>query len=130
MSGHGADDGEERARALSTSAATSVGHFLNRRRMNAVGAREAPGKKRSRRTLLSSSGEEATGISRKRGGGRPIANFLAVHTVCGVADARKELHWSLFAFLMALQYKERAALTDASREASNRCSFEDLRAEL
>lgn len=46
-----------------------------------------------------------------------MANFLAVHTDCGVAVTRKELQWSLFAFFIALKYEERAALAVASRHA-------------
>jgi len=130
VSGPEADDGEEHARAHSISVATSSGHSLNGRRMEAVGARGASGKKRYRRALFSLSGAEAPGSSGKRGGGRLIANFLAVHTVCGVAVARKELQWSLFACLMALKYEEQAALAEAYREASKRSSLEDLRAQL
>ena len=80
--------------------------------------------------MFSSSGVEAPGTRGSRGGRPPIANLLAVHTVCRVAVARRELQWSLFAFFMALQYEERAALADANREASNRSWLEDLRAEL
>jgi len=126
-SGPGADDREKRARALSISEATSSRHSLNERSMEAVGARGASGKKCSRRALFSSSGVEVPGSSGKRGGARLIANFLAVHTPCGVGVARKELQWSLFAFLMALKYEERAALADANREPSKRSSLKDLR---
>ena len=32
-----------------------------------------------------------------------MANFFAVHTICGVAEAKKVDQWSLFAFLIALK---------------------------
>jgi len=35
------------------------------------------------------------------GGGRPTANLLAVNTVWGVAEAKKEDLWSLCAFTIA-----------------------------
>ena len=68
--------------------------------MNPAGS---PGKKWSRSALLSSGGVEAPGISGKRGGERPTANHLAVHTLWGVAEAKKEDQWALFAFLIALK---------------------------
>jgi len=58
-----------------------------------------------------------------------MANLLAVQIVDGVAVARKELEWSLFAFLMALKYEEWAALAEASREALKRSSLQDHRVE-
>ena len=64
------------------------------------------------------------------GGGRPIANLLAVHTVCGVAEAKKEHQWSLSALLMALKYAVLAHLAEARRAASKRSRFEKRRAEL
>jgi len=100
---NGADEGVERARAHSISQDTSSGQSLNGRRMETAGARGASGKKCARRALFSSSGVEAPGSSGKQGGGRPIATFWAVQTDGGVAVARKELQWSLFAFLMALK---------------------------
>jgi len=54
---------------------------------------------------------------------------LAVHTVWGVALARKEVQWSRFAFLMALKYDDLAALAEARRAASKRSRFEERRAE-
>jgi len=71
--------------------------------MDTTGYGGSPGKKWLRRALLSCNGVEAPGRSGKPGGGRPPANFFAVHTVCGVAEARKEDQWSLLAFLMALK---------------------------
>lgn len=43
------------------------------------------------------------GNSGNHEGGRPIANFWAVHTVWRVAEERKEHWWAFFAFLMALK---------------------------
>jgi len=103
VSGPGANEGEERVKALSISKDTRSWQFLNGRRMEAVGAQGAPGKKCSRSALFSSSGVEAPGSSGKRGGGGPIVNFLAVQSDCEVAVVRKELEWSLFAFLIALK---------------------------
>jgi len=40
---------------------------------------------------------------REATGGCPTANLFAVHTVCGVTEARKPDQWSLLAFLMALK---------------------------
>jgi len=40
---------------------------------------------------------------KETGGGRPTANLLAVHTVWGVTEAKKEDQWFFFAFLMALK---------------------------
>ena len=88
-SGPGADDGEERARALLISSGASGRHSLNGSRMVSVTPAGSPGKKWSRSALLSSGGVEAPGSSGKRGG-RPTANPLAVHTVWGVAEAKKE----------------------------------------
>ena len=52
---------------------------------------------------MSSGGDVAPGSSGKRGGGRPTANFFAVQTVCGDAEARKEDQCSLLAFLISLK---------------------------
>jgi len=59
-----------------------------------------------------------------------MANFLTIHTDCGVAVTRNELQWSLFAFFIALKYEEWAALADACSDASKRSFLEDVRAEL
>jgi len=103
MSGPGADEGEDRANALLISSTARAGQSLNGSRMDATGLRGSPEEKWPRRALLSSRGLEAPGSSGKRGGGPPTANFFAVYTVCGVAEARKENQGSLFAFLMALK---------------------------
>ena len=103
MSGPGAEDGDERARALLISSAASAGQSVNGSRMELGVLTGSPGKKWSRRALLSSGGVVAPGSSGKRGGGRPTANFFAVHTVCGVAVARNADQWSLLAFLIALK---------------------------
>ena len=68
VSGPGADDGEERARALLISSGASGRHSLNGSRMVSVNPVGSPGKKWSRRALLSSGGVEAPGRSGKRGG--------------------------------------------------------------
>ena len=99
MSGPGADDGEDWARALPTSSAARAGQSVNGSRMESTGLSGSPGKKWLRRALLSSTGVTAPGSSGKRGGGRPTANFFAVQIVCGVAVARKAAQWSLFGFL-------------------------------
>jgi len=102
-SGPGADEGEEWARALLTLSGARGRHSLNGSRMVSVDLAGFPGKKWPRSAWLSSGGVEAPGRSGNRGGGRRTANFLAVHTVWGVANANKEDQWSLFAFLMALK---------------------------
>jgi len=68
MSGPGADDGDDRARALLTSSAASAGQSLNGSRMESKGLAGSPGKKWARRALLSSNGVEAPGSSGKGGG--------------------------------------------------------------
>jgi len=103
MSGPGADDGDDRARALTIASAASAGQSLNGSRMESKGLVGSPGKKRFRRALLSSNGVVAPGSSGKRGGGRPTAHFFAVHIVCGVAVARKADQWSLLACLIPLK---------------------------
>jgi len=70
MSGPGADDGDERAKALPTSSADNGRHSLNGRRTVSTNSAGSPGKKWSRRARLSSVGVEAPGSSGKRGGGR------------------------------------------------------------
>ena len=72
----------------------------------------------------------APGSLGNREAGRPMANLLAFHTVCGVAVVRQELQLSLFAFLIHLKYQERAALAEASREGSKRLFLEHLSSEL
>ena len=69
------------------------------------------------------------GAQGKRGGW-PTASFLAVHTVWGLGEAKKEDQVSLFAFLRALKYEDRAPLAEAGREASKWSRFEERRAEL
>jgi len=130
MSGPGANDGEDRARALPTSSAARAGQSLNGSRMESTGLSGSPGKKWLRRALLSSSGVTARGSSGKRGGGRPSANLFGVQTVCGVAVARKADRWSLLAFLQALKEAVLAALADARRAASSLSTFEEWSAEL
>ena len=90
MSGPGADDGEEGARALPISSTTRGRQSLNGSRIVSGKLAGSPGKKWSSSALLSSGGVEAPGSPGNRGGGRPTASFLAVHTVWGVAEARKE----------------------------------------
>jgi len=90
MSGPGADDGEERARALPTSSADRGGHSLNARRMVSTKSAGSPGKDWSRRARFSSGEVEVPGSSGKRGGRRPTASFLAVNTDWGVTGAKKE----------------------------------------
>jgi len=103
MSGPGADNGDDLARALPTSSTASAGQSLNGSRMESKCLAGSPGKKWLRRALLSSIGVVAPGSSGKPGGGRPKANFFAVHTDCGVAEAKKADQWSLLAFLIALR---------------------------
>jgi len=103
MSGSGADDRDERARALLISCVSRAWQSAKGRRMVFLGPGRSPGKKWSRSALLSSSGVLAAGTSGKRGGGRPTANLFAVRADLGVAAGRKEDQWSLFAFLMALK---------------------------
>jgi len=103
MSGPGADESEDLARALRTSSAASAGQSLNGSRMESKGLAGSRGKKWLSRALLSSIGDVAPGSSGKRGGGQPRANFFAVQTVCGVAVARKADKWALLAFLIALK---------------------------
>jgi len=129
-SGPGADDGEERARALLTSSGPSGRHSLNGSGMVSENLVGSPGKKWARSALLSSGGAEPPGSSGKRGGGRQKANLLAVHPVGGVAVAKKEDQWSLFAFLMALKYVDLAALAEPRRAESKRSRFDERRAEL
>jgi len=102
-SGPGADDGEERPSALLISSCASGRHSLNGSRIVLVNPAGSPGKKLSSSALLSSGGFEARGRLGKRGWGRPMANLLAFHTVWGVAEAKKEDQWALFAFLIALK---------------------------
>jgi len=102
-SGPVADDWVERARALLTSPGVSGRQSLNGSRIVSESLAGSPRKKWSRSAVLSSGGVEAPGSSGKWGGGRPMANLLAVHTDWGVAEAKKEDQWSLFAFLMALK---------------------------
>jgi len=89
MSGPGADDGDDLAKALPTSSTARAGQSLNGSRMESKWLAGSPGKKWLRRALLSSSGVVAPGSSGKRGAGRPTANLFPVQTVCGVADAKK-----------------------------------------
>ena len=56
-----------------------------------------------RRALFSSGRVMAPRSCPKQGGRPPTANFLAVQTVCGVAEARKEDQYSLLAFLIPLK---------------------------
>ena len=96
-SGPGADDGEERANALPTSSAGRARQSLN----------GSPGRI-AREEMFEESPVQlqrcrGTRELRETGGGRPTANFFAVQTVCGVAEARKADQWSLFAFFMALK---------------------------
>ena len=88
MSGPGAEEGDEWARALPISSAASAGQSLNGSRTELKDPIGLPGKKWSSRALLSSGGVVAPGNSGKRGGGRPTANLFAVQTVCGVAVAK------------------------------------------
>jgi len=53
MSGPGADDGDDRARALLISSASKPWQSANGRRMVSLGPEGSPGKKWSRRALLS-----------------------------------------------------------------------------
>ena len=103
MSGPGADDGEERASALLISSVDSGGQSLNGSKTVSTNRGDSPEKKWLRSARFSSGGVVAPGSSGNRGGGRPTASFLAVHTVWGVAEATKEDQWALFAFLMALK---------------------------
>jgi len=103
MSGPGAEDGEERARALPISSAATAGLSLNGSRTELMDLTGSPGKKWLRKALLSSGGVVAPGSSGNLGGGRPTVNLFAVHTVCGVAVAKNEDQWSLLAFLIALK---------------------------
>ena len=80
MSGPGADDGDDRARALLISSVSRAWQSTNGRRMVSLGRGGSPGKKWSRSALLSSSGVLVPGSSGKRGGGRPTANLFAVQT--------------------------------------------------
>jgi len=99
----GADDSEKRATALPTSSAARAVQSLNQNSMVSNDLAGSPGKKWLRRALLRSTGVLVPGSSGKRGRGHPIANLFAVQTVCGVAEAKKEDQWSLFAFLIALK---------------------------
>jgi len=130
MSGPGAEAGDERARALPISSAASAGQSLNGSRTELKDPTGSPGKKWLRRALLSSAGVVASGSSGNRGGGRPTANFFAVHTICCVAVAKNADQWSLLAFLIALKYAVLAALADARSAASNLSVFKEWRAEL
>jgi len=78
MSGPGAEDGEERARALPISSAASAGQSLNRSRTELKDPTGSPGKKWLRRALLSSGGVVAPGRSGNLGGGHPTENFFTV----------------------------------------------------
>ena len=102
MSGPGAEDGDERARARLISSAANTGQSVNRSRMELGVLTGLPGKKWSSKALLSSGGVVAPGSSGK-GGGRPTANFFTVQTVCGVAVARNVDQWSVLAFLIAFK---------------------------
>lgn len=103
MSGPGADDVEEIARALRTSSSVSRRKSLKGSRTVLKSLAGSAGKKWFMRALFCSGRVMAPSSCRKRGGGRPTANFLAVQTVCGVAEARKEDQCSLLAFLIPLK---------------------------
>jgi len=103
MSGPGADDGDDRARARPTSSAPKSWQSANGKRMVSLGPGGSPGKKWSRSALLSSLGVLAPGSSGNRGGGRPTANFCAAQTDWGVADTRKEDQCYVLVCLMALK---------------------------
>ena len=103
MSGPGADEGEDLARALLISSAASARQSLNGSRMESKGLAGSPGKKWLSRAVLSSIGDVVPGSSGNLGGGRPTANFFAVQTICGVAVARKADQWALLRFFLALK---------------------------
>ena len=62
------------------------------------------GKKWASTTLLISSGEVASGNLGNLGATLPMANFLVVHIVRGVASARKDFQCQAFAALIDLKY--------------------------
>ena len=62
------------------------------------------GKKWSRRALLISTGELASGRSGKRETLQGVTNFFVVQILCGVVLARKSDQWDFLAFLTALKY--------------------------
>ena len=61
------------------------------------------GKKCESRAWLMSSGVSWLGKEGKRGGRRPLASFLAVHTDAGDREERKVDQCSNLAFLMPLK---------------------------
>ena len=91
MSGPGANDGDAHPSALSTSRGVRRAGSFKGRRIVLAAPCGSPGKTWLRRALFSSRGVVAPGNSGKHGGGRPIANLLAVYRDCVVAVARNEL---------------------------------------
>jgi len=80
MSGPGADDGDNRARALLISSASRAWQLAKGRMMVSLVLGGSPGKKWSSSALLRSLGMLAPGSSGKRGGWHPTANFCAAQT--------------------------------------------------
>jgi len=85
LSGPGAYEGDEQAKAQSICDASSARRLLNVRSMVWASLTALLGQKGSNRAALSSSGVEPRGSSGKWGGGRPMANLFAVQTVWGAA---------------------------------------------
>ena len=102
-SGPGAEEGEDLASAAAISPlvrGSAEGWRWRRPRVRSSGF---GGKKWSRRALLISSREVASGRSGKRGVLQGTTNLFAVHMVWGVVFARKSVQWDFLAVLIALK---------------------------
>ena len=124
-SGPGAEEGEDLDSAAAISSLVRGSAEGWRWRRPRVGSSGFGGKKWSRRALLISAGEVASGRSGKRGVLRGATNFFTVQMLWGVVLARKSDQWAFLAFLIALKYPRLESRARAT-VSSVRCFLANL----
>jgi len=102
--GPGAENYEHLGRAAEITLPRRGSTSLYSIRMEGTIRRGLGGKKWSRKALLTSSGEVASGRLRNRGVTLPMANLFVLHMVLGMVSSKKDFQCWAFAALIDLKY--------------------------